>query len=321
MNDINRLIQLSEVEVAGKAVLVRGDFDVDDGDNPRANSIREVTRELVRRGAGKVRVIGHCETGYDLAGELAREFPGVEFDAKLRADPGEKANETEYARRLAAGWEVYVNESFAVSHRKHASIVALPKVMASEGKAVCVGPRFEKEIEMLSEVWGKTGRRVLVIGGVKVEDKSKFAVEMANRFEWVLTGGKIPEYFKNQIANLNIQINSNIQIPKLRPDGLDLAAEAIAQYVKLIGGAEVILAAGVMGKYEDPGAAAGTRAVLEAIAANEQAYKVAGGGDIEMAISSYGLAEKFDWISVGGGAMLVYLGTGTLPGIEAMKSV
>jgi len=59
--------------------------------------------------------------------------------------------------------------------------------------------------------------------------------------------------------------------------------------------------------------------VLMAIANNNRAYKVAGGGDIEMAISKYGLTSKFDWISVGGGAMLQYLATGTLPGIEALS--
>jgi 3-phosphoglycerate kinase len=74
-----------------------------------------------------------------------------------------------------------------------------------------------------------------------------------------------------------------------------------------------------MGKYEDPGAVAGTKAILEAIANNEKAYKVAGGGDIETAISTYGLTEKFDWISVGGGAMLEFLATGTLVGIEAVR--
>ena len=122
---------------------------------------------------------------------------------------------------------------------------------------------------------------------------------MKDKFAAILTGGLLPG-------------------SELRPDGLDISDAAIEKYVTEISKAEVILAAGVMGKYEDPNCAKGTRTILEAIA-NSAAYKVAGGGDIEMAISSYGLTEKFDWISVGGGAMLQYLSTGTLVGIEALE--
>jgi len=294
----DRLPLVINTEVGGKKVLVRGDMDVDDGDNPRANSVREMVRWLLGKKAGKVKVIGHTGTALNLASQLKEEFVGVEFDDKLRDNPGETQNVEEFARRISSGWEVYVNEAFATSHRLHASIISLPQVMKRQGKDVCLGLRFGKEIEMLSQVWDKPGRRVLVIGGVKVGDKQRLAEVMRGKFAAVLKGGLLPGV-------------------ELRPDGLDLADGVIENYVKVIGEAEVIVAAGVMGKYEDPNAEKGTRMILEAIAASP-AYKVAGGGDIEMAISQYGLTGKFDWISVGGGAMLEYLATGTLPGIEAM---
>ncbi len=292
-------VRLPEVEVFSKSVLVRGDLDVDDADNPRANSIREIVHYLQEKGAARIKVIGHSETGFDLASRLRIEFPNVEFDAGLRQNPGEKENSLEFAQRLSEGFEVYVNEAFATSHRRHASIVSLPKVVRKKGGEVCIGLRFAKELEMLSQVWDKPGRRILVIGGAKIEDKQRFIEKMQDKFDAVLKGGLLPGV-------------------DLRSDGLDISDETIRKYCEEISQADVILAAGVMGKYEDEGSSKGTRMVLEAIAANEKAYKVAGGGDIEMAISKYGLSQKFDWISVGGGAMLEYLATGTLPGIEAL---
>jgi phosphoglycerate kinase len=299
MIDFAVIERIENLDIEGKNVLVRGDFDVDDGDNPRANSIRNIVKFLMSSGANKIRVIGHADTNYDLAAELAKEFPKVEFDSGLRKDPREKQNDGEFAKELAEGWDIYVNESFATSHRQHTSIVALPAYFRATSRRVCVGLRFWEEIRMLSEFWNKSGRRVLVIGGTKVEDKERFVDMMKDSFSDVLKGGLLPG-------------------TPLREDGLDISEEAIADYVDKIMSADVILAAGVMGKYEDEGSDKGTRLVLEAIAQNAKAYKVAGGGDIEMAISKYNLTDKFDWISVGGGAMLEFLAKKTLPGIDAL---
>ncbi|MDP1743382.1 MAG: phosphoglycerate kinase, partial [Candidatus Amesbacteria bacterium] len=76
-----------------------------------------------------------------------------------------------------------------------------------------------------------------------------------------------------------------------------------------------IVLAGPMGKYEE--APDGTRKIFTAVA-KSKAYKIAGGGDTEGALAKFGLLGKFDWISVGGGAMLEYLSSGTLVGIEAL---
>jgi phosphoglycerate kinase len=292
---------VDELKIEGKAVLVRGDLDVEDGENPRVNSVRNIVKTLVCRDAKRVKVIGHRETKYPICDQLRSEFPGVEFDDGLRLDPGEKANSEEFARRLAERWDVYINEAFATSHRKHTSFDTLPRHMKSEGKEVGLGMRFVVEMEKLDRVKEllKSGcKSVLVIGGVKIEDKEKFTQTMKDKFSAVLKGGLLPGV-------------------RLRPDGLDISDEAIEEYERVISGAELVLAAGVMGKYEEEGSSKGTKTTLEAIA-NSTAYKVAGGGDIEMAISTYGLTEKFDWISVGGGAMLEYLAMGTLPGIEAL---
>jgi len=292
------LKSIKEIDVVGKNVLVRGDLDVDDKDNPRTESVRQAVKYLLENGAKKIKVIGHSETQYRVVDDLRREFPEVEFDDRLRDNPGEKGNSEKFAAQLAEGWDVYVNESFAVSHREHASLVALPKLMKQEGKPVCIGLRFGLELKKLTQVWEKPGRRILVIGGIKIDHKQKFVEDMKDKFSAILIGGKLPGV-------------------NLRPDGLDISDEAINNYIHEISSAEVILAAGVMGKYEDESSNKGTKLVLEAIAGSH-AYKIAGGGDIERAIDMFGLTDKFDWISVGGGAMLEYLATGTLPGIEAI---
>jgi 3-phosphoglycerate kinase len=293
-----KLPVIRDLDLAGKKVLIRGDFDVDSGVNPRADAIRKIV-ELVRNsGAAGVKVIGHCETEYDLAGELAREYPGVIFDSTLRKDPGEKENSEEYAAKLATGWDVYINEAFATSHRQHCSVDALPRLMKKNGRPVAVGLRFEKEIEVLSGIFNKDGKKILVIGGAKAGDKEKASIDLAPKFDAVLKGGLLTGV-------------------KLRGDGMDLADETIENYKKIISDAGLVVVAGPMGKFEDPGSEKGTKEVFTA-AAESRAYKVAGGGDTELAINTFGLAAKFDRISVGGGAMLVYLSTGTLPGIEAV---
>jgi len=303
------LKSIADVEVAGKNVLIRGDLDVEDGDNPRVQSVREIVQLVQTKGAAGVRVIGHRETEYPICDQLRREFPNAEFDDQLRTDPGEKANDEEFAKRLAEGFDVYVNEAFAVAHRPHASIIGLPKVMKAMGKEVCAGPRFEKELEMLDQALGRPGHKLLVAAGVKT-DKVGYIARLEAKFDMILAGGKLPL--------LGVAAGPKIKVATLREDGLDIDDESIQQFKVEIDRAETIVAAGVMGKYEDPGAQRGTREVLEAIAGSS-AYKLAGGGDIETAISNFGLAEKFDWISVGGGAMLEYLAAGTLVGLEAIS--
>jgi len=311
-----KLLSISEIEVAGKAVLVRGDLDVEDGENPRTESIRVIVNLLIRDSAKRIKVIGHRETNFDICGQLRKEFPGVEFDDQLRADPGEKTNDEGYAIKLAEGWDVYINEAFATSHRKHASIDTLPRWMKKNNKPVLLGLRFEKEIEMLSLITppnpplnlrggnlkggvNSQGRKILIIGGAKAGDKAKYADTLENKFAAVLRGGLLPG-------------------AKLRADGLDISDEEIERFKTEIEKAGTIVVAGPMGKFEDSGAEEGTREIFTAIAGS-RAYKVAGGGDTGAALKKFGLTEKFDWISVGGGAMLEYLAMGTLVGIEAVR--
>jgi phosphoglycerate kinase len=282
---------ISDLEVSQKNVLVRVDLE-GDLDSPRFLATKNVIEYLKLHGALRVKVIGH-EGTIEMAAEL-----GVDMNWDLRRDSREKENSEEYAQELAQGFDIYINEAFATSHRNHASIVALPKFMKSEGKPVAIGLRFVQELEVLGQVLARPGDKVLAIAGTKVEDKNRYARLLHDKFSFVLPGGLL-------------------EGSPLRKDGLDITPEAVEEYKRHIATAGTIVAAGVMGKYEDETSEYGTKEVLNAIS-ESKAYKVAGGGDIEAAISKYGLSEKFDWISVGGGAMLEYLSTGTLMGLEAI---
>jgi phosphoglycerate kinase len=303
-----KLAVISEIEVAGKNVLVRGDLEYSDRGSPRGKTMEEIVVLLKNKGAAKIKVLGH--KGRE---EMTGWWPGVVVIWDIRADGREEADDAEFAQELAEGFDVYVNESFATSHRKHASLDALPRLMKSQGKTVCVGMRFAREIEVLDTINTAPfsadavtlpppnlggGTKVLVIGGAKASDKEKASVELASKFDAILKGGLL----------------SGV---KLREDGLDISDEAIEEYIKVIATAGKIVVAGPMGKFEDAGSEKGTREVYAAVA-NSNAYKIAGGGETEKAIAKFGLEEKFDWISVGGGAMLEYLVKGTLPGIEAI---
>jgi phosphoglycerate kinase len=311
---------VDKLNFEGKNVLVRGDFDVESGVNPRADSIREIVRYLQEKNSAKIKVIGHTETEYDLAEELQSEFPGVEFDSNLRKNPGEKENSVEFAESIATGWNVYLNEAFATSHRNHASIVSLPKVIKNHGGGVGVGLRFEREIEHLEKVLDNPKRPlIMVISGIK-EDKLPY-IEVFSKFaDKTLVGGLLPE-FREKLMGDGPQMPDEGKIiwADLNPDKEDITIHSIEEFEKDIQLAGTIVVSGPLGKFEDEGHQLGTGRVFKAVAENTQAFKVAGGGDTEVAISLLQLNSGFDWISVGGGAMLEFLAHTTLPGIEALK--
>ena len=281
---------IKEIDVTGKTVLVRADLEAQGREDPRFVVAKQMVGYLRQGGAQNIKLIGHKGAIW-----MVEEL-GVAVNYDLRSDPREEQNGVELAVELAEGFDVYVNEAFATSHRSHASIVALPRHMAAQGKQVCVGLRFAKEIEMLSQVVNRQSQ-IAIIGGAK-GDKEEYAKKLENRNWKVLRGGRLPG-------------------AELRPDGLDISDDLIAQYKRQMGNAGAIVVAGPMGKFEEMGAQKGTREVFTAVA-NTKAYKIAGGGETEDAIRKLGLEGRFDWISVGGGAMLEFLAAGTLPGIKAL---
>ncbi len=302
---------VSEADVAEKRVLVRVDLDMPNGHNPRIRATEEIISWLLEKKAASIKAIGH-KGDYLVIHDLRQKFPSVEWSDRLRDDAREKENNTNYAQELAGDCEVYINEAFAVSHRVHTSIVALPKIVRERGGKVFTGFRFAKEIASLDQVWTHPGWKVLVIGGAKAADKAELAIKLAPRLDRVLVGGLLPQVMEGATANIYPGI--------LRDDEKDLTDETIADFCKQISAARIIILSGPMGRFEEPGSEKGTKEIFTAIAGS-LAYKVAGGGNTEDALAKFGLIEKFDWLSVGGAAMLEYLATGTLPAIQAINPV
>lgn len=329
---------ITDLELSGKNVLVRGDLDVDDIDNPRIESVREIIKYCQRKGASKIKIIAHRETDFQPCPLLKQEFQDVEFDDRLRDNPGEKANDFEFARMLAVGWDVYINEAFATSHRNHASFVSLPKIIKESGGQVGLGLRFEEEINNLSKVFNNPKRPVvIIISGVK-EDKLSHIEPFCEFADKVLVAGRLPELIQNTIYNIQ---NTKLLVADLIADKEDITIHSIEKFEEEIKNAGTIVVSGPVGKFEDEGHSQGTKRVFEAVLNNRSAFKIAGGGDTERALQIMdtdkdtllrphkrdfeGKADKekerngFDWISVGGGAMLEFLTKKTLPGIEAFK--
>lgn len=315
------LPKLTDLEVSGKKVLLRLDLDCEpDPNNLRVKSSFETLDFLKSRNASEIVILAHKgrPNGEDVSLSLKPFQPifdkwGARVEENLRFDPGEEANDPKFARKLASLGDVYVNEAFAVSHREHASIIGIPKLLPHTA-----GLRFIKEIENISKAFDSPQKPVVIlVSGIK-KDKVKMAKDLSRLYDKVLVGGRLPEYFGDDALVSVRSQNGNLILGNLTMDKEDVTLHTIERFEGEIEKAGTIVLAGVLGKYEDPGHMQGTKEVFEA-AADSSAYKIAGGGDTELVIRQLAISHKFDWISVGGGAMLEFLSKKTLPGIEALR--
>ena len=157
---------------------------------------------------------------------------------------------------------------------------------------------------------------VVVISGIK-EDKVEMAKKLSDIYDKVLVGGRLPEYFGDEGLESVRNQDEKLVIGNLTQDREDITLNTIEKFKSELSYAETVILAGVLGKYEDEGHMQGTKEIFEYIS-KLSAFKIAGGGDTETAITTLNLSDKFDWISVGGGAMLEFLSHKTLPAIEAI---
>lgn len=318
------LPKLTDLDVSGKKVLLRLDLDT----NPDPNDLRikasEETLDYLKNKNSEIIIIGHKGRPEGKVNESLSLKPfqpifdkwGAKVEENLRFDPGEESNDPEFAKKLASLGNVYVNEAFASSHRSHASIVGLPKLLPH-----AVGFRFQKEVENLSKVLESPKKPVVfLLSGLK-EDKLNYLEGIKKFADKVLIGGRLPDFLGDKaLESVRLQ-NSNVIIGNLVMDKEDITLNTIEVFEKEISKAGTIVVSGPLGKYEDEGHKQGTERVFKAVSQNKNAFKVAGGGDTEEAISLLELGAQFNWISVGGGAMLDFLVNKTLPGIEALKDV
>jgi len=320
---------LSQAKPANKRFLVRLDLDLplEKGkfDTTRLEDGVATVQYLLDNGASKITIIGHrgrpggkknLKYSMKPIEKLLLKYLKKDQEKKvtvldnLRFSPGEEKNLEGFAKKLAKGHDFFVNDSFAASHREHASIVGIPKILPSY-----FGLQFQKEIEGLRPIIeGPKRPYVLILGGAKGETKLPLMEPFKEKADVILVGGKLASQ-----QGENPVTNRKLILAKLEEHGKDISFGAIEQFLRFVAMAKTIVWNGPLGMIEKEEYRTGTRAIAEAIS-RSPAYTVVGGGDTEAALSLLNISKGINFVSSGGGAMLEYLAYGTLPGIEAVKN-
>lgn len=341
-----------DADVAGKVVLVRSDLNVplENGrvaDDTRIRASLPTLRLLLDGGAAEVRVCSHL--GRPKTEEDKAKYAMAPVEARLREllpddrvtvlentrfSAGETKNDEGFARELADGCDVYVNDAFGSAHRAHSSTEAVAHLLPSYA-----GLLLLSELEHLGRLLGDVERPfVLISGGAKVEDKLGVLRNLGGRADTVLVGGKMAEELRdgspldfpvelpNDVvgaAEFAADAESRVCGYDELPDGwlgLDIGPETRTRFAEKLASARTIFWNGPMGVFEWPRFAEGTKAVAEAVAGNVDAFSVVGGADSVRALNELGLADRVSWVSTGGGASLELLEGKELPGVAAIPS-
>jgi phosphoglycerate kinase len=271
----------------------------------------------------------------------------------LRYHAEEEKNDPAFSQKLAALCDVYVNDAFGSAHRAHASTVG----MIAYVKQAAAGLLMDKELEYLTKVTQNPERPcVAILGGAKVSDKIEVIQNLMKVVDRLMIGGAMAYTFlrargegtgKSLVEEDKIELAKELmaasgtklmlpldhvvaaefkagaenQVVEQIPDGmmaLDIGPKTVAEYSKVIAGANTIIWNGPMGVFEMPPFDKGTVAAAKAVA-ESGAVSVVGGGDSEKAVKSAGVADKISHISTGGGASLEFLGGVELPGVAALS--
>lgn len=339
---------ISDTSVRGKKVLVRCDFDVpvEKGkiiDDSRLVSCISTIEYLLSEGA-EVIAIGHMgrPDGFDSKYSLApvAKWFGEQFEKRiessqlrgfegwiikdgfivlenLRFYAGEEENDSEFAKNLAALADIYVNEAFGVCHRENASIVGVPKLLPH-----FAGFHLIKELKILSQVLKSPKRPLtIIVGGAKIETKLPLISKMYKFADYVLVGGELAEKTKilTKVEHEKIRGKKGKLVPAdLIFSKKDIEKKSLEEFEQIIKDSEMIIWNGPMGEIIQ-GKNESTLILAKAIV-NSRSYSVVGGGDTVGFLKTYDLLDKFDFVSVGGGAMLEYLSGIELSGLISLEN-
>jgi len=266
----------------------------------------------------------------------------------IRHYPQEEKNDAVFAKTLAKLGQYYVNDAFSVSHRKHASIVGIPKYLPS-----FAGVQLQKEITALSLVLNnKKHPFVFILGGAKFDTKIPLLKRFSTLADSVIIAGAILNNFykeagfpvgksvtedgfskpiKALLSNekillapdcLVVRKGKSVAVTPLEVESndviVDIGPQTIALITEKIMKAKLVVWNGPTGWYEK-GFTKGTMSLAKACIASK-AQTVIGGGDTGAVIEKIIKTDsKKLFVSTGGGATLDYLANGTLPGITALK--
>jgi phosphoglycerate kinase len=385
---------IRDLDLDGRRLFLRADFNVpmQDGqitDTSRIDETLPTIRYAIERGArvvlashigrpkgkadvslslepvgAKLAELLHCEVllADDCVGPSARKVTTdmregqIALLENLRFHAGEEANDDAFARELAKLADVYVCDAFGVSHRAHASISALPRLLPERGMGLLV----EKELQVLSRLRNDPGHPyVAILGGAKVSDKIAVIEALLERVDTLLIGGAMANTFlaasginvgtsrveadKFAVARTLMQRATDRKVKLILPQdvvvapgldspsgtavpiggipddmmALDVGPKTVASFTSACARAASIFWNGPVGLFERAAFSNGTLSIARALA-ESPAFTVVGGGDSVAAINQAGLADRYDHVSTGGGASLEFLEGRSLPGIVAL---
>ncbi len=350
MNNI-KIKKIQDVKVYGKKVLVRVDFNVlldDEGDVKSTYKIlaaKDTVDYLIDNGVSHIALLTHfgrpngkIDERFSLkkiTDDITRIFQRkVVFTSKciggnvikamndlgqnellllenVRFFKEEKEDRETFAAKLCAPFDIYVNEAFGVSHRKHASVHAITRCIPSYA-----GLWLQKELENLRRVkYEPTQPAVAIIGGAKIDTKVPMINTFSKKYSTVLVGGKIAVEAKER----DMKFGDDVIFPvDFEYKYLDIGSKTIERFCNIIKNAKTIVWNGPMGLIEKNEYKKGTLSLIKEIANNIEAFSLIGGGESAQMVDESGLLDKISFVSTGGGAMLAYLGGEEMPGINML---
>ena len=289
---------------------------------------------------------------------LAELAPGVDLLENLRFDPGETGNDPTFVERLIEGQDAYVNDAFGASHRTHASVIGPPRYLPSAAGCLLArevevlgglrssarrpfvgimgGAKVSDKLGVIEALLGVVDE--LIVGGgmcftflaarganvgssLLEEDMIETCARLLDsgapiRLPMDITalgpGGKIGDPSAGGEVR---QVGMSMPVGWM---GLDIGPGSAVEFCDLIAEARTVLWNGPMGVFEDPRFAAGTQTVADAVA-DCRGFTVVGGGDSASAARQFGVADRMDHVSTGGGAALELIEQGDLPGLAALR--
>jgi phosphoglycerate kinase len=275
-----------------------------------------------------------------------------------RVNKGEKKNDPELSKKMAALCDVYVNDAFGTAHRAEATTLGIAQFAAT----ACAGPLLQAELEALGRALLAPKRPlVAIVGGSKVSTKLSILQSLADKVDQLIVGGGIANTFMlaaglpigKSLAEPDQIDQARAVMQKMQARGaavpipvdvvcatefsaqakatvkaakdvgaedliLDIGPQTSAQLADILKNAGTIVWNGPVGVFEFEQFAQGTESLSQAIAASP-GFSIAGGGDTLAAIAKFGITDKVGYISTGGGAFLEFLEGKTLPAVDVLQ--
>ncbi len=380
------VIKMSDLDLAGKRVLIRADLNVPVKDGKVTSDARIraslPTIEIALKQGARVMVTSHL--GRPTEGEYNEEFsllPVVNYLKEhlkspvrlakdyldgvdvaegelvvlenVRFNKGEKKDDETLSKKYAKLCDIYVMDAFGTAHRAQASTHGVGKF----APIACAGPLLSAELEALGKALNNPARpMVAIVGGSKVSTKLTVLDSLSKIADKLIVGGGIANTFvaaqgnnvgkslyeaslvdeaKRLLTICDIPVPTDVRVATefsetatatvksvkdIKDDEqiLDMGDESAQRLAEIIKNAKTILWNGPVGVFEFPNFRKGTEIVAQAIA-DSDGFSIAGGGDTLAAIDLFGIADKINYISTGGGAFLEFVEGKALPAVVMLE--